>query len=153
MTFGANFYITLAAAAAAALMIWNVTRIRGYQRDWGYEGEIPGTYYPCDLRSADSEFPMQCRIGASDSAFYLMADPQALPTRTAFRRGKYGSFQSLFKSGLRVPWNELSWRGGSMFLKEVIWFENRRRRFFVYVPREIGEKVIRDAGREPPLSS
>jgi hypothetical protein len=145
------FIVFVVAGLAVLLMVWNVAKIRSFQRDYGYEGEFPGAPYECDLRSADSEFPMQCRIGATDSALYIMANPNAQRPRTWWGWGKYGSFRSLFKSDLRIPWSEVQCRAGTMFLKKVIWFENRSRKFYVYVPRDVGEKLLTDAGREIPV--
>ena len=140
----------LLGALAVLLTLWNAARIRSFQRDYGYQGGFPGKPYECDLRSADSEWPVRCFVGATDSALYLIADPQP-PPRPWWGWGKYGSFRTVFKTDLRIPWTSLQCRAGRMFLKEVIWFENRPRKFFVYVPREIGERVLRDAGRQIPV--
>ena len=135
---------------AVLLTLWNAARISSFQRDYGYQGGFPGTPYECDLRSADSEWPVRCFLGATDAALYLMADPQALK-RSWWGWEKYGSFRNVFKTNLRIPWTSLQCRAGSMFFKEVIWFENRPRRFYIYVPRAIGEKLLIDAGRQIPI--
>jgi hypothetical protein len=147
-----NIYVAIAFALAILLVVWNARRIRSYQRRWTFVGQFPGTPCVCDLRTADAAWTMTCLIGATDSALYLMAQPDDLPRkRRWWQSGTNRSFRAFYKTDLCIPWNELSWRGGTMFLKQVVWFENRERRFYVCVPRAIGEKVLADARREPPL--
>jgi hypothetical protein len=131
------------------LVVWRAAKIRGFQREFQFEGEFPGQPYECQLRSTDAESPVQCRIGATDTFLYLM--PPQGQTRKRWWAVTYGDFQGFSKTSLRIPWSDLQWRAGRMFFKEVIWFENRPRQFYVYVPRAIGEKVLIDAGRDIPV--
>ncbi|MGA8273907.1 MAG: hypothetical protein WB919_20255 [Candidatus Sulfotelmatobacter sp.] len=136
------------------LMLWNIARMRGVQRDYSYEGEFPGNHYLCDLRSAGTESTIRCQIGASDSALYLMADPET-QAKLSWRPWKVQNwdFRALSNTNLRIPCTDLQYRTGKMFFRDVIWFENRSRRFYVYVPREIGDKLLIDAGRAVPNGS
>jgi hypothetical protein len=144
------FLVALVFVFAVLLVIWNAVRIRGYQRDYQYEGGFPGEPYPSELRTPDTEWPMKCLIGATDTALYLMADPQDHNKRLWWGWGKYASFRQFYKNDLRIPWTDLEFRAGKMFFQDVIWFENRQKKFYVFVPRAVGEKVLTDAGRAIP---
>jgi hypothetical protein len=70
------FIILVVAGLGALLTLRNLSRRRSFQRDYGFQGEFPGKYYACEVRISDAEAASRCRIGATDSALYLMADPE-----------------------------------------------------------------------------
>lgn len=142
--------VVLVFVFAGFLMAWNAARVRTLQRDYGYEGEFPGKHYQCELRSADAKSAVRCFIGASDSALYFMADPEVQSKVRWWQQYQNYDFRMLSNTGMRIPWTDLQCRTGKMFFKEVIWFENRPKRFYVYVPRAIAETVLSDAGHPIP---
>jgi hypothetical protein len=144
------YIVALVFVFAGFLMIWKAARMHSLQRDYGYQSEFPGKHYPCELRSADAESAIRCLIGASDSALYLMADPEVQRKVRWWQQYQNYDFRMLSKTGLRIPWNDLECRAGKMFFKEVIWFENRPRRFYIYIPRAVAETVLSDARRPIP---
>ena len=146
-----NLIVAVGCVLAVSLVLWNIARVRRFQRDYQYDGEIPCVRYECDLRDSAAESPMRCLIGATESALYL-ASPEDQRRRKWWQSwGDYRAFHRYYKANLRIPWTDLEFRATTVLFKEVIWFENRSKRFYIYVPRAIGEKVLADAGREIPI--
>jgi hypothetical protein len=145
------FWAGILLALAAALMIWNAKKIRAYQQDYRFEGGFTGKHYDCMLGSANSEATLRCRVGADPSHLYLMARPEDPPRPQIFSWRNQFYFRADYPTDLAIPWNDLECRPGRLFFKEVIWFRNDEKRFYVYVPREIGESLLTDAGRALPL--
>lgn len=142
---------TLAFVAAVALVVWNFVRFQRVQREYRFDGEFSGNRYECALGTTDSEGPLKCSIGATPSSLYLMATPGAERQRSMLSWRHSRDFHTVYKCDLQIPLYDLEWREGKMFFKDVIWFENNAKRFYVYVPKEIGEKLLADAGRALPL--
>jgi hypothetical protein len=145
------FIILVVAGLGALLTLRNLSRRRSFQRDYGFQGEFPGKYYACEVRISDAEAASRCRIGATDSALYLMADPE-VQRNAKWRMWQYRDwdFRAISNTDLRIPWNDLHCKAGKVFFKDVIWFQIPTRRFDVYVSREIGERILADGRREIP---
>ncbi len=137
----------IAFAAAIALVLWNVFRVRAYQRDYRFDGLFKGTLHDCQLGVSSAEELFYCRIGATEDALFLMA----LARDDERNRRKFWGYDHNFRrfspTDLRIPWQDLECRVGKLFLKDVLWFENHPRRLYLYVPQEVGERVLKDAGR------
>jgi hypothetical protein len=52
-----------------------------------------------------------------------------------------------FKKNLQIPWSDVECRPKIVLLKECMWFEVPSRKIYFYIPREIGDKLLIDAGK------
>jgi hypothetical protein len=118
------------------LTFWYARNWKGFQQDYRFDGEFQGPRYDCRVRFAHGEGAVQCLVGADRSALYLLAPPKA--KRSWWRyRGK----------NLKIPWTDLECRAGRTVLKDCLWFEIPPKKIHFYVPKEIGDQLLRDAGR------
>jgi hypothetical protein len=130
---------------AVALVLWNAGVVRRFQSDYRYDGEFQGQRYECSLQFANSEHGIRCSLGADGSALYLLA----VPKRTV-SWWKNRAAHSFFRANLRIPWSDVEWREKRIMLKDSIWFEIAAKRIYFYVPRDVGDKLLVDAGRKIP---
>jgi hypothetical protein len=138
-------FVIAVSVMAIALVLWNVGIVWRFQNDYRYDGEFQGQRYECIVQFANSEYGTRCSLGADEWALYLLAVPKRkVPwwkNRTA---------RSFFRANLRIPWSDLDWREKRIVLKNCIWFEIPPKRIYFYGPRDVGDKLLVDAGRKIP---
>lgn len=132
-----------------ALIWWNAGIIRRFNSDYRYDGEFHGNRHECAVRFANSESGIWCFLGADTSALYLLtASERKRPWWTWSDRG---TAHEIFRTDLRIPWSDLDWREKRILLKDCIWFEIPARKICFYVSRDVGDKLLVDAGRKIPV--
>jgi hypothetical protein len=131
---------------AVALIFWNVGIMRRFQSDYRYDGEFQGKRYECILRFANLDHGMWCFLGADASALYLFTASNR--KRPWWSSSHIGVSNKIFKTNLRLPWTDLGWQEKTFLLKECIWFEIPAKKIYFYVPRDVGDKLLIDAGRK-----
>jgi hypothetical protein len=130
---------------AVALISWNASAMYRFELDYRYDGGFEGRRHDCTLRFANLEAGIQCFIGADQSGLYLLTHPARKNSFWSF-----GNARGVFKRNLRIPWSDLGCRAGRMLLLDCIWFDIPSRKIHFYVPRNIGEELLRDSNRTIP---
>jgi hypothetical protein len=139
MTNATSLAAILALVLAFGLVGWaGLRRRRALIAEFGHDGGFRGPCFECDVGVPELESSVRCRLGADASALYVMA--------TAER----GAFTAAFGSDLRLPWDRLRWRVGRVFFKRIMWFEDGSRQLHLYLPLAVGQRLLRDAGRDAP---
>lgn len=134
-------------AIAIPLMIWNYRIVTRFENSYRYDSEFPGARYDCQLRFANTEFYELCSVGADQSALYLLpAANQHIPWLGSNR-------EMIFKKKLRIPWTDLQYRFKRITFKECVWFEIPERKIYFYIPKDVGERALTDAGRAVPIEA
>ena len=77
------------------------------------------------------------------SALYLLTPPKRKISWWS-NRGARG----FLRMNLRIPWSDLDWREKTIMFKDCIWFEIPAKKIYFYVPRDVGDKLLVDAGRK-----
>ena len=130
-------------AAAALLMFWNFSNQRRFERDYAFHGSFQGARYECLVGGFNSEDRVLCMAGADRSGIYFLPHPK--PPRRF-----WNSRRPVFKKSLLIPWVDLTYSSKKVLFKDCIWFDLSPRKIWLYVPKEIGEKLLTDAHREIP---
>lgn len=138
--------VSLAVAAMVLLVAWNFVRVYRFQADYNFDGFFQGTRYECRIGGLDEDGGTLGFIGADEFGLYLLPHPQTDRRWWAYPRG----FR-IFKKSLYIPWTDIRCRSGRVLLKDCIWFDLAPRRVYLYVPKDVGEKVLTDARRQIPV--
>src|ERR1700733_6585481 len=131
------------------LIWWNAGILRRFKSDYRYEGEFHGNRYECVVRFANSESGIWCSLGADTSALYLLTPSER--ERSWWTWSYRGSAREIFRTNLRIPWSDLDWREKRILFKDCIWFEIPARKVCFYASRDVGDKLLVDAGRKIPV--
>jgi hypothetical protein len=138
--------IVIAAVAAAILLVgWNFVRLYKFGSDYNFAGSFQGNRYECSLGGLNEGHGTLCLIGADEYGVYLLPHPK--PVRWLW--GYPGGYQ-VFKQSLLIPWRDIGCRSGRVSFKDCIWFDLAPRKIYLYLSKDIGEKLLRDAGRTIP---
>lgn len=137
--------VILVSAMAVALVLWNAGIVRRFNNDYRYAAEFQGQSNECIVRFANSEYGTRCLLGADASALYLLAVPKR---KVSWWKNR--AAHSFFRANLRIPWSDLDWREKTIMFKDCIWFEIPAKKIYFYVPRDVGDKLLVDAGRKIP---
>jgi hypothetical protein len=135
--------VTLIAAAAVLLVGWNFQRLHRFASDYNFTGAFQGNRYECSLGGLNEGHGTWCLIGADEYGLYLLPSPK--PVRWLWG---YPGGRQVFKKSLLIPWTDIGCRTGRVLFKDCIWFDLAPRRIYLYVPKDIGEKLLSDAGRK-----
>ncbi|MFZ0818239.1 MAG: hypothetical protein WAM78_22115 [Candidatus Sulfotelmatobacter sp.] len=141
--------IAIVIAAVVCLLVWNIRRLFGFQRDYKFDGNFAGKRYECRIGGLGEAPGLLCLMGADANGLYLL--PHAKLTRSLWSYLGNGSRHQVFKKSLFIPWTDMGYRSGKVLLKECIWFDLPARKIYLYVAKDIGEKLLNDAGRGMPL--
>ena len=133
--------LPLILVAAALLILWNVRNQRSFERDYSYEGSFSGQRYECVVGGLNSEHRLWCMAGADRSGIYFLPHPKP---RSLFRNSRIG----VFKKSLRIPWQDMTCCSKRVLFRDCIWFDLSPRKVWIYVPKEIGDKLLMDGHRE-----
>ena len=139
--------IAVIVVLVVVLMGWNIARMYNFETDYRFSGYFQGTRYDCVVGGLNSEYGTICFVGADEQGLYLLPHPTP-----AFSWWK-SQHRRVLKKSLLIPWRDISCRAGRVLLKDCIWFDLAPRKVYLYVPKDIGEKLLTDArvkGR-PPL--
>jgi hypothetical protein len=137
--------IAIVIAAAVLLVGWNFVRLSRFGSDYNFGGSFQGNRYECYLGGLGDGRSTLCFIGADAFGVYLLPHPKPARWFWGFR-GRY----DFFRQSLLIPWTDISCRSGKVLLKDCIWFDIASRKIYLYVPKDIGEKLLIDAGRKIP---
>jgi len=133
----------LFAIAAVLLVLWNVRNQNSFERDYAFHGSFQGTRYECLVGGLATDHRMLCMAGADRSGIYFLPHPK----RQSFFQS---SHRGIFKKSLFIPWQDMSYSSKRVLLTDCIWFDLSPRKVWIYVPKEVGEKLLTDAHREIP---
>jgi hypothetical protein len=133
-------------AAAVLLVGWNFQRLRKFARDYNFSGYFHGNRYECRLGGLTEGCGTLCLIGADDYGVYVLPHPK--PVRWLW---SFPGRHQIFKQSLLIPWRDINCRTGRVLFKDCIWFDLAPRKIYVHVPKDIGEKLLSDAGRKTPI--
>ena len=136
-------FVIAVSVIAVVLVFWNVRIVRRFQNDYRYDDEFQGQRYECIVQFANSDYGIRCSMGADASALYLLAVPKRKVSWWKNRAAR-----SFFRANLQIPWSDLGWREKRIMLKDCIWFEIPAKRIYFYVPLDVGDKLLIDAGRK-----
>jgi hypothetical protein len=136
-------FVIAVSVMAIALVLWNAGVVRRFQSDYRYDGEFHGQRYECILTFANSEYGTRCSLGADESALYLLAVPKR---KVSWWKNR--AAHSFFRANLQIPWSDLDWREKRIVFKDCIWFEIPAKRIYFYVARDVGDKLLIEAGRK-----
>jgi hypothetical protein len=134
---------------AAALIFWNVGVMRRFSSDYRYDGGFQGQRYECVLRFANMDHGMWCFLGADASALYLLTASNR--KRPWWSSSYTGISNQIFKTDLRIPWTDVTWQEKRILLKNCIWFEIPEKKIYFTVPKDVGDKLLVEAGRKIPV--
>jgi hypothetical protein len=135
--------IVIVIALVVLLVGWNFLRLHGFDKDYRFAGSFQGNRYECNVGGFSEERDTLCFMGADTTGLYLLPHPK--PIRW------FWGYRGVFKNSLFIPWTDLGYRSGKALLKECVWFEIASRKIYFCVPKEVGEKLLNDAGRGIPL--
>jgi len=140
-----SIIVVAVAVGAVVLVGWNFLNQSGFYRDYRFDGAFGGNRYECMLGGLNQEARTLCLMGADESGIYILSHPK--PGR---RFWGYGT--AVFKGSLFIPWKDIECSPGDTFpFKDVIWFKLVSRRIYLYLAKEVGTKLLADAGREPGI--
>jgi hypothetical protein len=142
-------FIAIIIAAAVCLLVWNIRRVYGFERDYKYGGDFAGQRYECRVGGLSDDHGMLCFMGADANGLYLL--PHAKQARSWWSYLGNRSRYDVFRKSLFIPWTDMGYRTGRAVLKECVWFELPARKVYLYVAKDVGEKLLNDAGRGMPL--
>jgi hypothetical protein len=108
-----------------------------------YTGSFAGKRYECAVGGLSEECDALCFMGADESGLYLL--PHAKKPRS------FWGHRGVFRKSLFIPWTDVAYRPGKALRKECRWFDLSARRVYFYVAKDIGEELLKDAGRGMPL--
>jgi|HubBroStandDraft_2_1064218.scaffolds.fasta_scaffold49410_2 hypothetical protein len=131
-------------AAGIYAYVWNIRRVTGFERDYKYDGIFSGKRYECRMGGFSEDRATLCFLGADANGLYLLPHPK--PAFSLWRRRDV-----VFKIALFIPWTDLGYRSGKVLFKECVWFDLEARKVYFYVPKDVGEKLLNDAGRGVPV--
>jgi hypothetical protein len=138
-----TIFVIVVSVIAVALVLWNAGIVRRFQNDYRYDGDFQGQRYECIVQFANSDYGSRCSMGADAAALYLLAVPKR---KVSWWKNR--TAHSFFRANLRIPWSDLDWREKRIVLKDCIWFEIPAKRIYFYVARDVGDKLLIDAGRK-----
>ena len=132
--------IVIVGVIGLALTFWNAVNWYGFESGYRYNAEFQGKRFECPLRFANSECGSRCFIGANGSGLYLLSHPA--------RKGWWWRYGAVgFNKNLQIPWSDLECRAGTMLLKKCMWFDIPSRKTHFCIAKDIGNKLLIDAGR------
>jgi hypothetical protein len=143
--------VTAIFVMTVALVWWNAGILRRFKNDYRYDGEFHGNRYECVVRFANSESGIWCFLGADTAALYLLSD--SARKRSWWTWNYRSTAREFLGTDLRIPWSDLDWREKGIFIKDCIWFEIPAGKIYFYVSREVGDKLLVDAGRKIPVQA
>lgn len=115
-----------------------------------FDSQFGGETYECLLGTPNTEHYIRCSLGADTSALYILSKLRNPMRWYHYLYRQSWGLKSITKHDLRIPWDLVQCRAGNIFFKKVIWFENRERRVYFFVARDVGEKLLADARRPMP---
>jgi hypothetical protein len=130
----------LFAVFAVSLMYLSARRQRRFYRDYQLDGPFLGDSYDCKVGGLDAEYKTFCRVAADPVRLYILPYPK--------RRG--WSTDPVFNRSLAIPWADIEYKLGWVPVQRCIWFKMNARRVYLYVPKETGIRLLRDAGLPIP---
>ena len=136
--------LTIILIAAALLVLWNVRNQNSFERDYAYQGSFQGTRYECIVGGLNPEDRLLCMVGADRAGIYFLPHPKR---QRLFRN----SGRAVFKKSLLIPWQDFTYCSKTVLFKDCIWFDLSPRKIWIYVPRDVGEKLLTDAHQEIPI--
>lgn len=122
------------------LMGWNFARMYNFETDYRFFGYFQGNRYECLLGGLSQEHGTLCFIGADEQGLYLLPHP-----KPALTWWNYQWRRQVLNKSLLIPWRDINCRAGKVLLKDCIWFDLARRKIYLYVPKDIGERLLTDA--------
>ena len=122
------------------MIVWNTTNWSGFENDYRFDGEFPGNRYECEVRFANAEHSVRCFVGANRAGLYLLSHPD-------HKRWWWRSKDVTFRKNLQIPWSDLECRPGKMFFQDCLWFDIPSRKIHFYVAKDLGDKLLVEAGR------
>jgi len=131
--------------AAVLLVLWSVRNQRSFEGDYLYQGSFQGNRYECIVGGLYSEDRMLCMTGADRSGIYFLPHPK--PQRLFQNSGR-----AVFRKSLFIPWQDMTYCSKKVLFRDCLWFDLSPRKIWIYVPREIGEKLLTDGHREVPAA-
>jgi hypothetical protein len=140
--------VAIVIAVVISLLVWNIRRMLEFERDYKYDGNFGGKRYECTVGGLSESPGLLCFTGADANGLYLM--PHARPGRTLWSYLGNGRRYWVFRKSLFIPWTDLGYRSGRVLLKDCVWFDLSGRRVYFYVAKDVGEKLLNDAGRGLP---
>jgi hypothetical protein len=141
--------IAIIIAAVVGLLVWNIRRLLGFQRDYKYDGDFAGKRYECRIGGLGEGPGLLCFMGADANGLYLL--PHEKLARSFWSYLGNRSRHEGFRKSLFIPWADMGYRSGRVLLKDCVWFELPTRKIYLYVEKDIGEQLLNDAGRGMPL--
>jgi len=141
--------IAILIAAVVGLYVWNIRRVLGFERDYKHDGNFAGKRYECTVGGFSEGPGLTCFMGADGNGLYLLPHPK--PARSLWSYLGNSRRYLVFKKSLFIPWTDLGYRSGRVLLKDCVWFDLSARRVYFYVAKDVGEKLLNDAGRGMPL--
>ena len=133
--------VVIVGVLGLALTLWNGANWYLFQSGYRYNSEFLGKRYECSLKFVNAEHNNLCFVGGDGAALYLLAHPNG--KGWWWRYGVVG-----YKKNLQIPWSDVECRPKTVLFKECMWFEIPARKIYFYIPREIGDKLLIDAGRK-----
>jgi len=134
-------------AIAIPLMIWNARVMTRFEKVYRFDGEFPGNRHECILQFANTEFHYLCAAGANQSALYLLP-----PAEHEISRWK-SSKEKIYKKSLQIPWSDLQYRTKKILFQDYLWLEIPERKVYFYIPKDVGDRLLIDAGRAVPIEA
>jgi hypothetical protein len=141
--------IAILIAAVVGLYVWNIRRMLGFERDYKFDGNFVGKRYECTVGGLSEGHGLLCFMGADAAGLYLFPHPK--PARSLWSYFGNSRRYLVFRKSLLIPWTDVGYRSGRVLLKDCIWFDLAARRVYFYVAKDVGEKLLNDAGRGMPL--
>jgi len=134
-------------AIVALCVLWArlASSALAFEGDYRFEGEFPGKLHECVFNPSYGEAGYLCWIGANGSHLFLLNHADGKGSRFGLPFEQRG-----FDKNLSIPWRAISLRPRRFFLKDCVWFELPAIRVGFYLPRDVAEKVLADAGRQSP---
>ena len=137
-----NIIIVAVVIAAVVLIGWNFINQSSFYSDCAFAGSFGGNRYECMLGGLNQETRVLCLMGADESGVYILSHPKP-------GRPFWGYGTAVFKGSLFIPWQDIECTPGDTFpFKDSIWFKLASRRIYLYLAKEIGEKLLADARRK-----
>jgi hypothetical protein len=133
-----------AVLAVVALLFygWYRNDLRRLTRDFARQQPFDGKLHACLVRFPLDDTKTDCLLGANDAGLYMTSSSAALKSN-----GRWSVRYYVIRTPLFIPWSCVQVGDAKFPLRGYFRFSVPSNKATFFVPREIGERLLGDAGR------
>jgi hypothetical protein len=121
---------------------WHRNDLRRLTRDFASQLPFDGALEECLVRFSLDDASTDCVLGANNEGLYMSSSTAALENN---RRWSFRYY--VLRTPLFIPWNRLDIRDARFPLRGHLRFTVPSNKAIFFVPREIGQRLLKEVGR------